>query len=56
MAVSGEVGLKKSLKVNRRGVAINGGVGKIAYLQLCLVVICSIHFLHNLANDVGTGS
>ena len=41
-----------SLKVNKRG----GGVGKIAYLQLRLVVICSIRLLHNSASDVETGS
>ena len=37
------------------GIAISRGVGKIAYLQLCLVVICSIYFLHNWANDVEIG-
>ena len=47
VAINGGGGWK-SLKVDNRKVAISGGgVGKIAHLQLCLVVICSIHFLNN---------
>ena len=46
-------GAWKYLKVNKRGVAKRGGW---KYLQLCLVVICSISFLHNRANDVETDS
>ena len=39
-------GVGKSLKVNKREIAISGGGGgKIAYLQLYLAVICSIHSL-----------
>ena len=46
----------KNSEVNKQGGCNKWGVGKIVCLQLCLVVICSICFLHNWVSDVETGS
>ena len=50
-------GLEENLKAYKWGITISGReIGKIAYLQLCLVIICSICFFHTGASDVETGS